>query len=85
MVYVYLSESVHQRQQHYVGMTHDLKQRLIEHHEGKSPHIRKFKPWRLVTYNGFADESTAANFEKYLKSGSEKTFLKRHFLRAQRD
>jgi len=85
MVYVYLIESVHQRQQHYVGITHDLKQRLIEHNEGKSPHTRKFKPWRLVTYTGFADESTAANFEKYLKSGSGKTFLKRHFLRAQRD
>jgi putative endonuclease len=83
MVYVYLIESVHQRQQHYVGMTHDLKQRLIEHNEGKSPHTRKFKPWHLLAYTGFADESTAARYEKYLKSGSGKTFLKRHFLRTK--
>jgi putative endonuclease len=81
MVYVYLIESVYQRQQHYVGITSGLKQRLIEHNEGKSPHTRKFKPWHLVTYTGFADEQTAQAFEKYLKSGSGKTFLKRHFLR----
>jgi putative endonuclease len=82
MIYVYLIESVHQRQLHYVGITSDLKQRLKDHNEGKSPHTRKFKPWHLVTYTAFADENTAQAFEKYLKSGSGKTFLKRHFLRA---
>ena len=82
MVYVYLLESVHQRQQHYVGITHDLKQRLAMHNEGKSSHTRNFKPWALVAYIGFADEITALAFEKYLKSGSGKTFLKRHFFRA---
>jgi putative endonuclease len=66
-------------------MTHDLKQRFIDHNEGKSPHTRKFKPWHLVVYTGFANESSAADFEKYLKSGSGKTFLKRHFLRTNRD
>jgi putative endonuclease len=57
-----------------------LKQRLHEHNEGKSPHTRKFKPWELVAYLAFADEPTAMAFEKYLKSGSGKIFLKRHFL-----
>jgi predicted GIY-YIG superfamily endonuclease len=85
MVYVYLIGSVHQRKQHYVGMTRDLKQRLIDHNEGKSPHTRKFKPWHLIAYTGFVDESTASDFEKYLKSGSGKTFLKRHFLRTKDD
>jgi predicted GIY-YIG superfamily endonuclease len=83
MTYVYLIESVHQRTQHYVGLTHDLKQRLADHKEGRSPHTRKFKPWRLVAYTAFADEQTAQAFEKYLKSGSGKTFLKRHYLRAE--
>ena len=62
-------------------MTRDLKQRLAEHNGGKSPHTRKFKPWTLVANLGFADEPTAVAFEQYLKSGSGKTFLKRHFLR----
>ncbi len=82
MIYVYLIESVHQRQQHYVGLTHDLKQRFIDHNEGKSPHTRKFKPWRLVSYTAFADEPAAMAYEKYLKSGSGKAFLNKHFFRA---
>ena len=82
MVYIYLIESVHQRQQRYVGLTRNLKQRLVEHNGGKSPHTRKFRPWTLVVYTGFADEATAVAFEQYLKSGSGKTFLKRHFLRS---
>lgn len=81
MVYVYILESVLQRQRHYVGFTHDLRQRLAHHNEGKSPHTRKFRPWNLVSYTAFADEKTAVEYEKYLKSGSGKTFLNRHFLR----
>ena len=81
MTYVYLIESVHQRQQHYVGITTDLKQRVAEHNGGKSPHTRKFKPWNLVAYTAFADGQTAHDFEKYLKSGSGKAFLNRHFIR----
>lgn len=81
MVYVYLIESVHQRQQHYVGFTENMKQRLADHNDGKSPHTRKFKPWNLVAYLGFADEQTARAFEKYLKSGSGKAFLNKHFIR----
>ena len=72
-----------QRQQHYVGFTHDLKQRLTDHNEGKSPQTRKFKPWHLVAYIGFADTLTAHAFEKYLKSGSGKAFLRKRFLRVQ--
>jgi predicted GIY-YIG superfamily endonuclease len=83
MIYVYLLESVHLRQQHYVGVTHDLKQRLRDHNEGKSPNTRKFKPWHLVAYIGFADEPTAYAFEKYLKSGSGKAFLRKRFLRTK--
>jgi predicted GIY-YIG superfamily endonuclease len=81
MTYVYVIESVNERQQHYVGMTADLKQRLTDHNDGKSPHTRKFKPWHLVVYLGFADEQTARDFEKYLKSGSGKAFLHKRFLR----
>ncbi len=82
MTYVYLIESVYYLDHHYVGVTDDLRERLSQHNEGKSPHTRKFKPWNLVSYIAFADERTAYAFEKYLKNGSGKTFLKRHFLRA---
>jgi len=81
MTYVYILESVHFQQQRYAGITDDLKQRFSDHNAGKSPHTRKFKPWNLVAYTGFADEQTARAFEKYLKSGSGKAFLKRHYFR----
>ena len=84
MIYVYLIESVYYQSHHYVGITDALKQRLAHHNEGKSPHTRKFRPWNLVSYIAFADEKTALAFEKYLKSGSGKTFLKRHFFRPAR-
>ncbi len=80
MHYVYLIESVHDHQQHYVGQTHDLKARLAGHNSGDSPHTARFRPWHLVCYLGFAADKRSLAFERYLKSGSGKTFLKRHLL-----
>jgi predicted GIY-YIG superfamily endonuclease len=72
--YVYLLESVTVPGQRYIGITADLKRRLIEHNAGKSPHTSKFAPWRIVTYVAFSNESKAASFERYLKSGSGHAF-----------
>jgi predicted GIY-YIG superfamily endonuclease len=83
MTYVYLLQSVQHPLQHYVGVTDDLRQRFQHHNEGKSPHTRKFKPWALVAYMAFADRSIAGDFEKYLKTGSGRAFLQRHFLRSR--
>ncbi len=80
MHYVYLLESVRDRSRHYIGQTHDLKARLRGHNSGDSFHTARYRPWNLVCYLGFADETRAMTFEHYLKSGSGKTFLKRHFL-----
>jgi putative endonuclease len=82
MTYVYLIESMHHQDHHYVGITDDLRQRFAHHNEGKSAHTRKFKPWVLVAYLAFADRLTAAAFEIYLKSGSGKAFLRKRFLRS---
>jgi predicted GIY-YIG superfamily endonuclease len=76
---VYLLQSEQHPQQQYVGQTRDLRQRLKEHNEGRSPHAAKFYPWILVTHFAFAREKTAIAFEKYLKSGSGRAFIKRHF------
>jgi len=82
MTYVYVLESVHDRSQRYVGLTPDLKQRFADHNTGRSPHTRKHKPWNLVAYTAFADEPTAVAFERYLKSGSGRAFLQRHYFRS---
>jgi predicted GIY-YIG superfamily endonuclease len=78
MHYVYLLRSASHPDQQYVGYTADLKRRLSEHNDGRSPHTRKFAPWDLTAYFAFADENTALAFEKYLKSGSGRAFARRH-------
>jgi len=80
MYYVYLLQSQSRPNQPYVGSTRDLRRRLKDHNEGRSAHTAKFRPWILLTYAAFAEEKTAIAFEKYLKSGSGRAFIKRHFL-----
>ncbi len=74
MKYVYLLQSIDFPEQSYVGLTDDLRARFDAHNAGQSPHTAKYKPWRLVTYIGFSDESKAVAFERYLKSSSGRAF-----------
>jgi len=80
MHYVYIVESVHARDQRYIGQTADLKKRIADHNAGQSTHTQRYRPWNLVCYLGFAEPRRALAFEQYLKSGSGNTFVKRHFL-----
>ena len=74
MHYVYLIESTAVPRERYVGVTADLKRRLLDHNTGKSGHTSKFRPWRLVTYIAFSHRTKAEAFEHYLKSGSGHAF-----------
>jgi len=74
MKYVYLIQSILSPTQRYVGISSDLKNRLTSHNAGQSPHTSKFKPWKLVTYVAFSDDSKAIDFEMHLKSGSGRAF-----------
>ena len=77
--YVYLIKSLTFPETFYVGYTTNLKQRLEFHNSGGSVHTAKYKPWKLVMYLGFAEQAKAKEFEKYLKSGSGRAFIKKHF------
>jgi len=77
---VYLLESEKDREQRYIGVTANLRQRLSAHNSGQSIHTTKFRPWRLVVAVWFSDEAHALAFERYLKSGSGIAFANRHFL-----
>ncbi len=79
MHYVYLLESRARPNQHYVGYTSDLKARLAHHNLGKNPSTATYRTWNLAVYIGFPAERKAIAFEQYLKSGSGRTFAKRHF------
>jgi predicted GIY-YIG superfamily endonuclease len=79
MHYVYLLRSRNNPEHTYIGLTADLKARLAKHNEGGSPHTAKHKPWDLVTYHAFQSRQQAADFEKYLKSGSGRAFARKRF------
>jgi putative endonuclease len=79
MKYVYLLQSISHPDQRYVGLTSNIDTRLAAHNAGQSSHTAKYRPWKIITYHAFADESKAADFEKYLKSGSGKAFGLKHF------
>lgn len=77
--FVYLLESVRIPNRRYKGLTDDVKDRLKRHNDGEVPSTRPYRPWRLVVSLRFEDDSKAAAFEKYLKSGSGHAFAERHF------
>ena len=77
MKYVYLLQSIPFPEKRYIGLTSNLKNRLDAHNRGQSLHTAKFKPWELVTYVAFSNESKAIAFEEYLKSGSGRAFANR--------
>ena len=79
MFYVYLLGSVNFPDQSYVGLTINLTTRLQEHNSGKSLHTKKYMPWKIQMYTAFRNKEQAVAFEKYLKTSSGKTFIRRHF------
>jgi putative endonuclease len=63
----------------YTGCTDNLKERLERHKKGYVQATKHRLPVELTTYIAFKNKYTAFTFEKYLKSGSGRAFLKKHF------
>ena len=84
MFYVYVLQS-ELDEGLYIGFTSDLKRLLAEHQEGKSFSTSYRRPWRLIYYEAYVEESDALGRERYLKSGGGRRFLakqlKAHFIR----
>ena len=79
MFYVYLLRSIKNPTNTYIGFTTNLAQRMKQHNAGSPGYSSDFKPWKLVVFIGFNDESKARIFEKYLKVGSGHAFAQRRF------
>ena len=77
MYYVYLLRSASHPEQRYVGLTGELRGRLVQHNSGLVRHTAKFMPWVLQGYFAFLSREQAAGFERYLKSGSGQAFANR--------
>ena len=63
----------------YIGCTDDLKERFTRHQKGQVPATADRLPVNLEFYFAVNDKYKAFAFEKYLKSGSGRAFLKKHF------
>ncbi len=64
---------------YYIGCTSDLKARIQRHHNGHVDATKNRRPVSLEFYFAIEDKNKAFAFEKYLKSGSGRAFINRHF------
>ena len=64
----------------YVGCTNNLDNRLNRHNKGQVLSTKRRLPVKLITYIVFNDKYKAYHFEKYLKSGSGRAFMKKRFI-----
>jgi len=64
----------------YTGCTDNLKDRIDRHTKGYVPATKNRRPLILKNYIAFSDRYKAFEFEKYLKSGSGRAFIKKHLI-----
>ena len=76
MYYVYILKCSNKTD--YVGCTSDLGERIVRHQKGYVEATKNRLPISLMTYTAFENKYTAYNFEKYLKTGSGRAFIKKH-------
>ena len=74
--YVYILKCNDERS--YIGCTDNLKDRIDRHQKGQVSATKDRLPIKLISYFAFSNIYTAFNFEKYLKSGSGRAFIKKH-------
>ena len=79
MYYAYLIRSFDYCNVSYVGYTTNLKQRIETHNSDGSIYTEKYRPWELIMFLGFKEQSKAKEFEKYLKSQSGRAFAKNDY------
>ncbi len=77
MYYIY---SLKCKDGYYVGCTDDLNDRIKRHQKGHVVATANRLPVKLDFYFATEDRYKAFNFEKYLKSGSGRAFIKKHLL-----
>jgi putative endonuclease len=76
MYYVYILKC---KDGYYEGCTDNLKSRLNRHQKGYVDATKERLPVELEMYFAVKNKYQAFEFEKYLKSGSGRAFIKKHF------
>jgi putative endonuclease len=61
----------------YIGYTADVKRRLEEHNSGKNFSTESKKPWKLIFFEAYLNQTDAKRREKYLKTSQGSRLIKR--------
>ena len=78
MYFVYVLKSLNKNYR-YVGLTHDVVQRVARHQTGRERTTRTYRPFQLGHIEKFVTRIEARRREKYLKSGTGKEWLKEQY------
>ena len=68
MYYVYIIKSL-TKDFKYIGFSSDLKKRFRHHNDGGNTSTSKYRPFKIVYYEGYLSEKDARRRERFLKSG----------------
>jgi putative endonuclease len=74
IVYALYSEKY---KKHYYGYTSDLPDRFVSHNELGNDWTAKYRPWKIIYTKEFLTKQEAMAYEKWLKSGSGRMFIKK--------
>ena len=72
-VYILFSQN---HQKHYTGFTSNLELRLLSHNKLGKDWTEKYRPWILIYTKEFPNKAEAMRYEKWLKSGTGRDFIK---------
>ena len=72
-VYILYSEKF---SKHYVGFSSNIELRLKSHNELGKEWTSKYRPWKLIYTKEFDTKGEAMVYEKWLKSGVGRDFIK---------
>ena len=79
MYYIYFLYSK-SHNKNYIGFTHDVHKRLLQHNSNDNLHsfTSKFKPWELIAYFCVGDSKhNAMTIEQFIKKQKSKKFNQR--------
>ena len=62
---------------YYIGLTVNLKERLLEHNHGTKGYTRKKRPWRIIHFEEYQTKTEALIREKYLKKLKNKKYIQK--------
>lgn len=63
-------------QKHYTEFTANPEERMLSHNELGKGWTAKFRPWKLIFTREFSDKKDAMEYEKWLKTGVGRDFIK---------